>query len=80
VNRDEAVTLVVDAVRAVAPDVDPAVDPDADFQADLDLDSMDLLNVVIAVHERTGLDIPERDYGSLTSVSRFAEYVAARAA
>jgi acyl carrier protein len=79
VNRDQAVTLVVDAVRQVAPDVDPGVDPDADLQADLDLDSMDLLNVVIAIRDRTGVEIPERDYGSLTSVGRLAEYVVARA-
>lgn len=68
-------TLVVDAVRGVAPDVDQDVDPDADLQADLDLDSMDLLNVVIAVHERTGIEIPERDYGSLTSIANLADYV-----
>jgi len=80
VNRDQALTAVVDAVRAVAPDVDADVAPDADFQTDLDLDSMDVLNIMIALHERTGVDIPERDYGTLTSVARTADYLVARAA
>jgi acyl carrier protein len=79
VNRDDALAIVVDTVRAVAPDVTD-VDPDADFQTDLDLDSMDVLNVMIALHERTGVEIPEADYGALTSATRTAEYLVERAA
>lgn len=78
-NAEDALAIVVDAVRAVAPDVTD-VDPDADFQADLDLDSMDVLNVMIALHERTGVEIPEADYGALTSAARTAAYLVERAA
>jgi len=30
----------------------------------LDLDSLDFLNFVIGLHERTGIEIPELDYPS----------------
>ena len=77
-NRDDALAIVIDTVRAVAPDVTD-VEPDADFQTDLDLDSMDVLNIMIALHERTGVEIPEAEYGALTSPTRTADYLVERA-
>jgi acyl carrier protein len=41
------------------------------------VDSMDFLNFVIAVHERLGLEIPERDYPTLSSLNGCVEYLAA---
>lgn len=77
-TRDDALALVTEVLAQIAPEIDPAtLDPAADLRADLDLDSMDVLNLVIGVHERTGIDIPERDYPRLTSVGAFAEYLAA---
>ena len=40
---------------------------DADFHDDLGLDSMDSLNLAIAIHEATGIDIPEVDYPQITT-------------
>ena len=37
---------------------------------------MDFLNLVTAVHDETGIDIPERDYPQLGSLDGFADYVA----
>ena len=41
---------------------------------------MDFLNLVVAIHEATGIDVPERDYGELTTVATIARYLSARAA
>jgi acyl carrier protein len=73
--------VVVGALTEVAPDIDPAViDPDADLAEQLDIDSMDFLNVVVAIHERTGIEIPERDYPNLSTLSDAVAYLeAARA-
>ncbi len=38
---------------------------------------MDFLNLVAALHEETGIDVPERDYPSLATVAGFVAYVAA---
>lgn len=40
-----------------------------------DIDSMDFLNFVIAVHEKTGIDIPERDYPKLSSLTKAVGYL-----
>ena len=42
----------------------------------LDIDSMDFLNFVIAVNERTGIDIPESDYGALATLNGCVAYLA----
>jgi len=60
----------------VAPDVDPAaVRADRDFRDQFDFDSMDLFNFAVALHRRFGIDIPERDYRNLTSLSKCAAYL-----
>jgi acyl carrier protein len=65
---------VAAALSIVAPDVDPA-DLDADLHDDLGLDSMDLLNVAAAIAERSGIEIPERDYPGLRTIRQVADYL-----
>jgi acyl carrier protein len=70
---------VVKAITTVAPDISPAeVEPDTDLRAELDLDSMDFLNIVVALHEALQVDIPEADYPQLTTLSAFTDYLAGK--
>ena len=39
---------------------------------------MDALNLAIALHEATSVDIPERDYPQITSIATCVTYLAAR--
>lgn len=65
----------------IAPDLDAStVGPDADLRNDIGLDSMDFLNFVIAAHKHFRVDVPEADYGKVTSLDKFARYVEAAAA
>ncbi|MGZ6672205.1 MAG: acyl carrier protein [Solirubrobacteraceae bacterium] len=50
------------------------------MREDLELDSMDILNLVVAINEATGIDVPEQDYGELTTVATIVRYLDARAA
>jgi len=80
-HHEFAVALVRAALREIAPEVDlDAVPPDSELHVDLDLDSMDFLNLVTALHEATGVDIPERDYPALATLGGLTEYLAAHAA
>ena len=56
------------------------VEPDATLREALELDSMDFLNLVVAINEATGIDVPEHDYAELTTVDGFAAYMAAATA
>src|SRR3954470_10973527 len=60
-DMPDTATLILRAVAEVAPDADvSAIDPAADLAEQLELDSMDFLNIVAAVDEATGVDIPEQ--------------------
>ena len=78
-NADELEKIVRAAMADVAPDVDAqTVEADADFHDDLGLDSMDALNLAIALHEATGTDIPEVDYPRITSIATCVAYLRSR--
>lgn len=78
--KDEEIRqTVLDALARVAPEADlDAIDPDVDLREQIDVDSMDLLNLVIGIHERTGVEIPERDYPKLVTLDGCVAYLRAR--
>jgi acyl carrier protein len=80
-NSDSARALFSSFIHEVAPEVDlDAVDHAANLQDELDIDSVDFLNLVSLIYERTGLDIPESDYHNLSSVDAAIAYLAAHIA
>lgn len=71
---------LVAVLRRIAPEIDAgSLDPTADFRAAGDLDSVDLLNLLVAVQEETGVEVPDRVAGDLTSVTALASYIAEHA-
>jgi acyl carrier protein len=78
VKTDDARALLERLLHGIAPEIDfGGADPSAPLQEAFDLDSMDFLNLVTALHEETGIDVPERDYPHLASVEGFVAYLAA---
>jgi acyl carrier protein len=68
--------VVIRALTEVAPDIDPAsIDPDSELAEQLDIDSMDFLNVIVAINEETGIEIPERDYPKLSTLNDAIAYL-----
>jgi acyl carrier protein len=75
-NTDAAYALLGRLLHGIAPEADLAeADPNALLQEELDLDSMDFLNLVTALHDETGIDVPERDYPQLATITGFVTYV-----
>ncbi len=75
-TNDEATALLAAALHEIAPEVDlAAVDPDLPFQEAAGLDSMDFLNLVTAIHDRAGIEIPFRDYPRLSTLKLFVSYL-----
>jgi acyl carrier protein len=80
VKAQELEAIVRRALAETAPDVDAtAVDANADFHDELGLDSMDSLNLAIALHDATGIDIPEIDAPQITSIATCVAYLTDRA-
>jgi acyl carrier protein len=72
-------TGVVAAIRAIAPEVEEGdLVASRPLRQQVDLDSMDWLNVIVELHERFGIDIPEADYAGLATLDQIVAYVAAK--
>jgi acyl carrier protein len=78
---DEAArALLAEVFARFAPEVDfGSIDPRGDLREQLDIDSLDFLNALVAIHERTGVDIPESDYAQVATLDAAAAYLATRA-
>ncbi|MFB7917145.1 acyl carrier protein [Streptomyces sp. NPDC056061] len=78
-NRDDALVLVEHVLADVVPGADvAALSPDDNFRVELEMDSLDFLNFVEALSERSGLPLPETDYSSLNTLAGCANYIASR--
>lgn len=76
-SREHIRATILAVLGGIAPEIDPSmIDPEIDLRDQLDIDSMDFLNLVIGVHERLGVDIPEAHYPRLTTLDGFVDYVA----
>lgn len=72
----EARALVLRCLSEIAPDVDTGSLPgDTDVRRAADLDSMDVFNLVAAITERSGIDIPDTEVAGLTTVDAFADRI-----
>lgn len=72
--------VLLEVMDTVAPGCLPAqIDDDEDIREQMDLDSMDLLNIVAALHERLGIDVPESDVEQLTTINGAIAYLAGAA-
>ena len=78
-TRDQIKQAILEALEAVAPEGDyERLKPDRPLRDQLDIDSYDFLNVVVALHERLGVDIPEADYQKLATLNGALDYLAAK--
>jgi acyl carrier protein len=69
-------TVILQAIADVAPDAElESLDPAADLRDELDIDSMDFLNVLVGIHERLGVEVPELDYGRVRTLEALVAYV-----
>lgn len=78
-NRLEIREAALQALSTIAPEVDASnIDDRQPLRDILDLDSMDFLNLVIALGRALKLEIPERDYSKMQTLGSLVEYLAAR--
>ena len=78
-NATEARTAAARALADIAPEVDAeSLDGTLRLRQDLDLDSLDFLNLVQALQQTTGVDIPEADYPLVETFDGLVGYLVTR--
>lgn len=77
-NETQARALAAEVLAGIAPEAELAtVGDDEDLRVALDLDSMDFMNFVIRLSDRTGRAIPEADTPKLHTLRGLLAYLAA---
>jgi acyl carrier protein len=80
-NEAQARALAAEVLAGIAPEVDIGTIGDGeDLREAFDLDSMDFMNFVVGLSERTGMNIPDADTPMLRTVGGLAKYMARWAA
>lgn len=78
-TRAEVKRAVVDALLTVVPEARPAeIDPAAPLRDQVDIDSMDFINFIVALDDTLGVDVPESEYGRLSTLDACVDYLAER--
>jgi acyl carrier protein len=69
------------ALQGIAPEVEPdTLRGDRPLRDEVDLDSMDWLRFLAALHQCLGVNIPEADYQQLTTLDVLLAYLRRRLA
>ena len=75
-NDTDLKSRIVAIIRGVAPEVEEGeLAAGKPLREQVDLDSMDWLRVIITVHEKLHVDIPEADYGKLRTLDDWVAYL-----
>ncbi|MBZ5506624.1 MAG: acyl carrier protein [Acidobacteriia bacterium] len=75
-TSDDIKNTVLRLLGTVAPEADLGrIKPGSRFRDQLDIDSMDRLNFVIALHKEFNVEIPESDYSKLETLDDCVSYL-----
>jgi acyl carrier protein len=78
-NQEEVRKGVLAELLRIAPELeDGEVVPAKLLREQVDLDSMDWLNFLVALHERFKVEIPEGDYQKLATLDQLVAYLSAK--
>ena len=78
-TSEEIRSTLLKCLTDVAPEIaDEEIEDDMDLRDELDLDSMDILRWVQGIHKALGVEIPEEDYGKISTLREAVDYVTAR--
>ncbi len=77
-KREDIEAVVIQKLAKAAPGTDPgSLDRDEAYRDALDLDSMDFLRFVDALHEALGVDVPEAHYPKILTIRACTAYLEA---
>lgn len=75
-TREEIQSAIFELLKKTAPDTDPrSLKPDENIRETLNIDSFDALRILVSLHEKLGIDIPEEDYGKTTTLGSLTNYL-----
>jgi acyl carrier protein len=70
---------ILEILVEIAPEVEPdEIRPERTLRSQVDLDSIDWLNFLVALHQQLQVEIPEADYQKLVTLDDLIRYLKAK--
>jgi acyl carrier protein len=75
-NEEEIKEIIFQLLKKIAPDTEPsALQPGENIRETLNIDSFDTLQFIVALNKKTGIEIPEEDYGKIATLQALTAYI-----
>ncbi|MBI4389813.1 MAG: acyl carrier protein [Nitrospinae bacterium] len=75
-TKEEVRAAILEILSDIAPDEDlSSIDDDKKLREQFNLDSMDFLDIVMELRKRYNLEVPEKDYEHLVTMSSCVSYL-----
>lgn len=75
-NQDEIRQIIFQLLKKIAPETEPsAISDDENIREVLNIDSFDSLQFLVTLDEKLGIEIPEEDYGKITTLKKLVNYI-----
>ncbi|MFC6876716.1 acyl carrier protein [Flavobacterium myungsuense] len=72
----EIIQILFQLLKHIAPDTEPSeLKPDENIRETLNIDSFDTLQFIVAINDTLGIEIPESDYGKITTLNSLTKYL-----
>ncbi len=75
-SEKEIKNIIFEALKMIAPESEPSeLNPDDDIRNTLSIDSFDFLQFMVAIEEKLGVSVPEKDYGKISTLETLLSYL-----
>ena len=75
-NSRDIEAILREELHRIAPEIDTeTIERDEDLREEFDIDSIDFLNLVIALSKRFEIELPEVDYPQMDTYNRMIAYL-----
>jgi len=76
-TKEEIKKKIIEQIYEIAPEHEGETIPENEnIQRSLEIDSFDFLNLLTALNDELGVEVPESDYGEVDTVEHMADYFA----
>ncbi len=77
-TKEEIKEKIIEQIYEIAPEHEGEEIPENEnIQRSLEIDSFDFLNLLTALNEELGVEVPESDYGEVDTLEHMADYFSA---
>jgi acyl carrier protein len=75
-NKEELEKIIFQLLKKIAPETDPdQLSPNENIRESLNIDSYDFLQFIVALDDKLKIEIPEEDYGKISTLGALTDYL-----